>query len=671
MKKAIIFFIILVSITIQSQEIKFGKVTKQELEEKFYPSDSSANATYLFKKRRSYFQFTKESGFQIVTEIQERIKIYSKEALDRATVKVRLYKNSRDKEKISNIKGYTFNIENGQIIKEKLKGKNIFDKEKSKNWQEIKIAFPQVKEGSTIDLKYKIISPFYTSIDEVRYQFDIPVKNYITKIEIPEFFNFKTKFKGYYNITPVITDKSDNITFSTKTRTGGTFSRPVKTTFHNNKVSFIKKIYTYEATNVPALKSNEPFISNVKDYYGGEIFELSYIQFPNESPVFYTTTWKDVSKKIHQFKNFGGELKKVGYFKKDLQNILADKNNDLEKIAAIFNWVKTKVKWNGHYGKLTENGVRKAYKEGNGNVADINLMLTAILREAGLNANPVLISSRNNGIPLFPTMDGFNYVVSHVQLAEEKYIVLDATETYSTPNLLPVRALNWSGRKVTKNGASSWINISPAKHASEDHKIFAKITDDLEIQGMLKSTFGDLNAMNYRIKNNNEDDETLISKLEESYKIEIDNFKQTNKTAISKPIGRTIKFTSENLIEKINNKLYIYPLLFLAKTNNPFKSEERKFPVDFIAKWIDKHTTSIIVPSGYTVKKLPEPLAIGLPENLGVFKYQIIHKENKIQVQSILQFNKSLIGSHYYKILKDFYGKVVAKQSEKIVLVKS
>jgi hypothetical protein len=57
----------------------------------------------------------------------------------------------------------------------------------------------------------------------------------------------------------------------------------------------------------------------------------------------------------------------------------------------------------------------KAYKDKTGNVAEINLMLTAMLRYAGLNANPVLVSTRSNGIAMFPNRTAFNYVIAAVE----------------------------------------------------------------------------------------------------------------------------------------------------------------------------------------------------------------------------------------------------------------
>jgi len=110
--------------------------------------------------------------------------------------------------------------------------------------------------------------------------------------------------------------------------------------------------------------------------------------------------------------------------------------------------------------------------------------------------------------------------------------------------------------------------------------------------------------------------------------------------------------------------------LFLSVHKNPFKLVDRKFPVDFGTPWKDSNRISIKVPEGYKVEKLPEPLAIRLPENLGVFKFQVMQKEETISVNSVLQFNKAVIGYQHYPALKDFYGQLVKKQSEKIVFVK-
>ena len=150
----------------------------------------------------------------------------------------------------------------------------------------------------------------------------------------------------------------------------------------------------------------------------------------------------------------------------------------------------------------------------------------------------------------------------------------------------------------------------------------------------------------------------------------IQDYKVLNKDKIETPIVRNVKFLSEDLIEEINGKIYIEPSLFLTVDKNPFKLVDRKFPVDFATPWKESNRVFISIPQGYKIEQLPKPLAIGLPNNLGVFKYQIMQSGNKIRVTSILQFNNGIIAPQYYSALKDFYSQLVKKQTEKIVLIK-
>ena len=52
-------------------------------------------------------------------------------------------------------------------------------------------------------------------------------------------------------------------------------------------------------------------------------------------------------------------------------------------------------------------------------------------------------------------------------------------------------------------------------------------------------------------------------------------------------------------------------------------------------------------------------------------KFQTKQTGNKITVMSSIQFNEGKISASYYKELKDFYKKMVDKEAEKIVLIKS
>lgn len=667
MKKILLLFALTFSLITFSQEIKFGKVTKGELEEKLNPQDSTADATYLLKNRKTYFKYDSNDGFIVITEYHERIKIYTKEGLDYATKKIVYYSpKSGDKEKITSLKAYTFNIENNKILKQKLSKKDIFEEKISKYRSQKKITLPNIKKGSVIDIKYNLISPYW-DIKTLNFQYNIPVKKLNYKVEIPEYFTFNNFSKGYYNITPHKSKKNRSITFNSKSRTG---SRTVKTTFHSSKVGYISSIDIFSQENIPALKDNEPFSGNINNYRGAIEYELSGTRFPNSMYKNYATNWESVCKTIYKSTNFGNELEKSNYYKDELTALIGSEKNDFKKVFKILQFVKSKIKWNEYQSNYTNDGVKKAYKDGVGNSAEINLTLTSMLRHAGLNANPVLVSTKNNGIPLFPTREGFNYVITKVNFLSGKYFLLDATEKYSSPNIIPFRALNWHGRELLGNGSSKQINLVPSSLMKENNILYAKIDETGAIEGMLRKSLTGHAAMFYRQKNNLKKEEDHITSLEEKYNIEIDDYKVLNKQVLNKPITQSIKFTGDSQIEEINNKLYFTPLFFLATTENTFKTKERNFPVDYGMPWQDKFSVSLTIPEGYTVESYPEELAIGLPDKLGVFKYKITVLGNKIKLSSLLQINTSMIAPQYYSSLRSFYKQLVEKQTEKIVLAK-
>ncbi|WGH74072.1 hypothetical protein P8625_08045 [Tenacibaculum tangerinum] len=133
MKKIVFILSLIFLSSINAQDIKFGKVSKEELEEKLYPLDSTAHAAYLLKDRRTYFQYDSNNGFQVFTDYHERIKIYSKEGFEYATKNIVYYEpDAGDSEKISSLKAYTFNLENGAIDKQKLSKKDVFEEKLNK-----------------------------------------------------------------------------------------------------------------------------------------------------------------------------------------------------------------------------------------------------------------------------------------------------------------------------------------------------------------------------------------------------------------------------------------------------------------------------------------------------------------------------------------------------------
>ena len=665
----ICFTLLLVSTTAEAQDYKFGKVSKSELEEKFYSKDSTANASYLYKFRRSYFEYNGNTGFRLVTEIHERIKIYNQEGFEYATKKVWLYKGKNAKESISNFKAYTYNLVNGKIEDTKLKKDGVFKTEVSKYYNEEKFTMPNIKPLCVVEYQYKVYSPFFSNVDEFVFQEDIPTKKIIASFESPEYFNYKTNARGYLPLSPEIEKKQGKINFTSKERATG-YKGQTSTSFSNESIDYIKTVHKYEKNDVPALKE-EPYVNNMDNYRSSVKYELSYVKYPNSPIDYYSTTWEDVVDAIYDSEDFGGQLKKTNYFKKDIEALIASETDPLVKISKIFSFVKSNVKWNGYRGKYADDGVKKAYQEKVGNVAEINLMLTAMLREAGLQANPVLTSTRSNGVPLFPTRDGYNYVICAVEM-ENGVILLDATSPYNAPNILPFNVLNWQGRIIRKRGSSSLVDLYPKKNAKRTVFVDVKLDEEGTIIGKSRFMLTNHKALRFRKRYNKANKDKFLEEFENDYGgIEVDNFNVKNENNLSKPVIYDFDLTAEDVIDNVADKIYLSPMLLFTTNENPFKLEERNYPVDFGYPKTDQFNIVIGIPEGYKVEELPEDMNIKMPDNLGGFSYKIMNAGNKLQLNVKYDINYPVIPSQYYATLKEFFNQIVTKENQKVVLTKN
>ncbi|MHA3787732.1 transglutaminase domain-containing protein [Flavobacterium hauense] len=659
-------FFLIAALPVSAQQYELGAVTKEELEEKKHPIDPSAGAAILFSRGKTYMTLSEHDGFDLVTEVEMKIKIYAKEGYEWATRIIPLYMSGSSKETVDVSKAVTYNIEGGVIKKSKLKSEGEFNEVINKFWTSKKIMMPDVKEGSIIEYKYTIKSPFITLFPEWEFQEEIPVNYSSYTTVIPEYYVYNPVFRGYYS--PKITRTTRNTTFNyTSKDRSGTYT--TKTTFENKKIEYQEHSTTYILEKMPAMK-DEAYVNNIDNYTASIEHELSMTKYPNEPVKTFSSTWEDVAKTIYKYEDFGPELDKTGYFENDLATLLKGVTSREEKTSLIFTYVKDRMNWNEYTGYSCDGGVKKAYKDKTGNTAEINLMLTAMLRYAGLDANPVLVSTRSHKIAMFPNRSAFNYVISAVDV-DGKITLMDATSKAAMPNILPTRAVNWYGRLIRKDGSSANIDLSPKTISKEVINISAKIDTDGKITGKARDQYVDYNAFVFREHYSSINKEVYLEKLEKNMGgIQISNYNVSDKD-FTKPVVEDYDFTHDNLADVIGGKIYINPMLFFTQRENPFKLEKREYPIDFVFPHQDKYMINITLPEGYVVESMPKGTTIVMEENIGSFKYNVGSSSNTIQVGVVLDINAATLAPDYYPTIKDFYNKMIEKQSEKIVLKKA
>jgi transglutaminase-like putative cysteine protease len=644
MKKTIVIGLMFLSFSLNAQNYKLGKVTVDELKEKVHPLDSTACAAILYKKANVYFKTDPEGYWTVVTQVEVKIKIYKKEAYSYANFEKSYYSGTfSDKLFFSDVA--TYNLVNGKVEKTKMKNDGEFLEQKSKNFKSKKITLPNVKEGSIIEYKYETYSYSTSAFDDFYFQYEIPANYVEYAVRTPEYFVYNRTLTGY--LKPFQQDITYNDTSGNYNENGTIYS-----------LGEIKAMH------------DEDYVNNIDNYRAKITYELSSKKSNIGVVENFATDWESVTKKIYDNEDFGKQLDKNNYFEEDLATITKGLITNEEKINTIFNFVKNRMSWNEYNGYNCDQGVKAAYNTKVGNVAEINLILIAMLRNAGVDASPIILSTRSNGIKIFPSRTAFNYVIAGVEL-ENKIVLLDATDKNTVPNILPRRALNWIGRIIRNTGSSAQIELEPKIVSKEAITIVAEITNEGKVSGKVKHLYFDYNAFSYRDRYIGLTNESNVERMEKKYNgIEISELNIQNATDPTKPILEDFSFANDNLTEIIGDKIYFSPMLFFVMDENPFKQEIREYPVDFIYPNQDKYIINIKIPDGFAIETMPKSGFFVMENKEASFKYSSSSTGQNIQILIVFDINQSIISSDNYQSLKNFFKEVINKETEKIVLKK-
>lgn len=658
----------------QLDPVKFGKIEMPEIQLKAYDKDTSAEAVILGDFGKSYFQYSSSDGFQVFFERIIRIKILKKSGYDWATGQIAVYKSGTDEEKITSLQGVTYNEEGGKIVKTKLNKDAMFVEQVNDNWSLKKFTMPNVKEGSIVEYAYTIKSDFAFNFREWEFQHSIPVVWSEYRAVIPEYFNYRQFAQGYEPFH-IHTQETSRVNFSIRIEaqsyaTAGLSSDVGRVPARFENVEAQATSYRWVTKDVPAFKE-EPYMTTVNDYLTKIEFELASIKYPGQIEKSYTNSWESMTRSLLESEHFGLQLNRAGFLKNEITAITAQFPDPTQRMAAVSGLVRKSMKWNGVYGKYSA-GIRKSYENKIGNSADINLLLTATLQEAGLDANPVVLSTRDYGrlLESYVLLSKFNYVITHVAIGDKEYL-LDATDPLLAFTILPAHCLNGSGRLIAKQNPR-WIPLQSSEKISRVVSAKLHLDPAGELKGTVDVSDGGYRALMVRKALQSEGKDKYVAniqKLKPSWQIARHTFTDVEET--HKSLSARYELAISDHAQVAGNLIYLKPMLTEGEKENPFKLENRKFPVDFSAPMDETYVCTFTVPEGYQAEELPKGVILSLPDNGGKFTYMTAMNGNQIQVSSRITLKKPVFYAEEYNLLKEFYTQIVNKHAEQIVLKKA
>lgn len=680
-------FVILLSIILltnlvnaQDTPSKFGKISDEELNATVCPIDSNAHAYYIFDCGEVNFTYpqttvrdvdpTRSTGFVMELKRHFRIKILSETAYNLGNIEIPLYVSGNVEEKLFDIDAVSVFMENGKSVKSKFEKKNIVYEANSKNWKVAKIPLPNVKVGSVIDVKYVLKTEFYFNLKSWKFQHTIPTMYSSFVTYIPEYFDYHLNMKGYYPIKTSSKQQSNRITITYKESGFGSGSsgNNSRETYTSN-IYYIENVRGFLGENIPAFQEDE-YMKSLENYLSSVEFELASIKFPNRPIKNYSLSWEDIVKNLIDDEDFGLKLKRTDFFDEFVRSISLSNMSKQELMVLAFNHVKSKIKWNELSRLYLDDLLKKSYVGGIGSSSDINLCLVGLLEKLGLESYPVILSTQSNGFVnlTHPSVTDFNYVIALVRLDGKDYL-MDATESLSRINQLPIRCLNEKGL-IVKNGQVEWLDLMKGNFSKNQTTMAYTFDQDFTISGKVTEKLDGYASYLSRktIKKYSSTEDFIVDYQKSIPGLELVSTQFTNLDSIDKSLISNFDFSLTNNIESVGNLAFISPLLYKTTKESPFHLAKRDYPVEYNYPSNQFYSVQIEIPENYSVETLPQSLNISMPDKQTKFTYSSNIVGNKVIITSIFVNNKLLFLPSEYNDLKEFYRVMIEKQNEKIVL---
>lgn len=646
--KLIPLFLILFSSPIFAQEMVWGEIPKEDLEMTVYESFPDADAVVLGDDGLTSIDFS-TNKYATVIEVHRRIKILKKSAFDRADISIRYRVSGVNR--LNNLKAQIISP-SGKIVV--LKKADIFTEKISNEIRAKKIAFPNVQEGSIIEYKY-MLKQEGINIPSWSFQEDIPVRWSRYRVQTPDWFEYISMHQGRKLDVNLISSENSTVSLGPGNRVDAN----------------ITKRY-YEIKNVSPLKE-ESYITTMNDYVTKIKFQLKGVNYPNQNYKAVLSNWSALAKELRA-EDFGQQyLKKSGYNKilKAAGDQISAADKPSATIEKIFDFVQKNMEWDGDYW-YNPKDIEKAYEKKKGYSGQINMILLALLRNAGIKAYPALISTRRHGkvVTEYPIMSQFNHMILYTVL-DGKAVFLDAINDSHPYSYLPVNSLNKEAW-VLFDDAFKWMPIV-ANKASKSTRAKFKLSEDGDMEGMIQSRRKGYIAFGPRKKYLDKGEETFIQEGIQKAFPDADITAYTVKDAKANRsfYQDQIELSIPSYAESNGDLIYIQPMLHEAYDENPFKAGTREYPVEMPYPFSENYILELEIPEGYTVESLPESAVVSLEGNNASFKYTIGAKNDKtIQLVMRMQVVQTYFNPENYVPLKKFYDLIVEKQGEQIVLKK-
>lgn len=635
----------------QYKFLDLPKLDIEDLKTTSYSKNAAEPAEVLYK---TYHYYITEGELHL--DVISRVKIYKKDDAKKF-LEEEIYTrqgSNNSNEKITSLKVNTYNLVDGKIAATQVDKNSKYKSKENKNYSVTKFAFENVKDGSVVEYKYSILSPFMYVIPKVMIEDEVPIRYFEYVFDAPVYYGYNVNYKG--ELKPFKQEVADKMLYGSDSRT-----------------------YRFAYKDIAAYK-DEKYVNNIENYRTSVRFELNSTNFPMSGGNLhdgaisggfksYGVSWQDIRKQLYDDENFGDELKRNNLVKEILPEEIKSIKNEAERAAAVLKFTQSKYSWDGEYSGFTDKGLKNLISTKLGNSAEINLLLILLMRSANLNAEPVLLSTVGRGIltSYSPSIGMLNYVLASVDF-DGKFTLYDATSKMTTPNIIRPAALNYYGFVMTKTEAKQINVLCPQKSVT-----YLTVDAKLNPDGTFGGSFSDRDTMLYAMMNNERHDENK-TEYQNTYYKERYKFPYTNiKSGVTEKgdFQTSFDFDSDSFVDGIGNKLVFNPLLFLFNKSHEFdQTDERRSPIELYTGYDKIKKVTITLPDGYVFENVPKSKKFRTEDSAIQYVYKVTQEGNKLTVETTTTVEDPVYPKEYYPAFKQIFDNITKMEGQVVTAVK-
>ena len=621
------------------RDVRWGQLPDEHKELTAVAGDPGAAAVVLWDEGTAAVDFSLRNELRLKVKRHRRVKVLSEAGYGLGEVALQFGTD----EQVLGVKGQTFVPErNGRYRRVRLDRGDIVKEEVAEGVQEVRFSMPALEPGAIFEVEYETMSERFMGPPPWRFQTSEPTLVSRFTFRAPEILRYTTVLQG-----------------------DGVEAEPVELVDDD---AWREQRWAWTARDVPALRP-EPFMTAEADHVAKLEIQLRQIRVPGQAPQDVLSTWDGLAGELGEHPMFGRRLGRGGAVRELAAGV---SGTEAERARALYDLVRTGFVWTGGGGFLADRTLDDVARSRRGSTGELGLLLVALLREAGVAADPVLLSTRSNGrvVHEYPVVSRFDHLVVLARPDGASPALLDPTDPARPYGMLPVEALAGEAW-IPAPGAAQWISFQPPATTRSVVNVQGALAPDGSLGGELRLGLAgyDALALRHALAEGSPEDAALgAADGAADAALALGAVTVEGLDDAEADVAVHAPFTAQAATAAAG-ELYLTPLVVGRMEANPFQSATRTFPVDFAYPSTRDVSVRITLPPGYVPEEVPGSVRLGLGSGAVTYTRLAALSGDALRIRTTLTTAATAVQPEEYAELRALYDEIVALEGEVVVLV--